>query len=31
MYLILSSGVTNPNSDINSVMEIDWVKCYQKC
>ena len=31
MYLILSSGVINPNSEINSVMEIDWVKCYQKC
>lgn len=30
MYLILSSGVSNPNSDVNAVMEIDWVKCYEK-
>jgi len=30
MYLILSSGVSNPNSDVNAVMEIDWVKCYQR-
>jgi hypothetical protein len=30
MYLILSSGVLNPNSDVNAVMEIDWVKCYQR-
>ncbi len=30
MYLILSSGVSNPNADVNAVMEIDWVKCYQR-
>ena len=30
MYLILSSGVSNPKSDVNAVMEIDWVKCYEK-
>ncbi len=30
MYLILSSGVSNTNADVNAVMEIDWVKCYQK-
>ncbi len=30
MYLILSSGVSNPTSDVNAVMEIDWVKCYEK-
>lgn len=30
MYLVLSSGVSNPNSDVNAVMEIDWVKCYKR-
>ena len=30
MYLILSSGVSNPNSDVNALMEIDWVKCYKR-
>jgi len=30
MYLILSSGVYNTDKDVNAVMEIDWVKCYQK-
>ncbi|MRT93898.1 family 16 glycosylhydrolase [Ancylomarina sp. 16SWW S1-10-2] len=30
MYLILSSGVSNPNADVNAVMEIDWVKCYKR-
>ncbi len=30
MYLILSSGVINTDSDVNAVMEIDWVKCYQR-
>ncbi|RXQ95113.1 glycosyl hydrolase family protein [Ancylomarina salipaludis] len=30
MYLILSSGVSNLNSNVNAVMEIDWVKCYEK-
>ena len=29
MYLLLSSGISNPNSDVNAVMEIDWVKCYE--
>jgi beta-glucanase (GH16 family) len=31
MYLILSSGVSNANMNVNAAMEIDWVKCYQKC
>lgn len=30
MYLILSSGVSNANANVNAAMEIDWVKCYQK-
>lgn len=30
MYLILSSGVSKPTADVNAVMEIDWVKCYEK-